>query len=378
MEESAQLLNLVGGIYDAVLEPARWNSVIEKISSFVGGSGASVFWQDAIRREGNSYYDFGVDVHYRQLYFDKYVKFDPLSVAYLTLDVGDVTSSSVLMPPAELFQTRFYREWAQPQGWIDNVFAILDKSLTSIGVFVVFRHEREGLADNHARRLLRLITPHLRRAVLIGGVIDLKADKAETLADVFDTLSAGVFLVDGTGRIIHANAAGRAILAAGDILRSTGGRLFAGDPQVGQALYEALKAAEQGDAAIGARGVALPLTAHDGEHHVAHLLPLTPGKPRRRIGIVSPATAALFVHKARLETPSRPEAIAKAYKLTPTELRVLLALVEVGSGPNIADALGISDGTVKTHLGHLYQKTGARHQAGLVKLVAGFSNPLIA
>jgi hypothetical protein len=206
MEETAQLLNLVGGIYDAVLEPARWNSVIEKISSFVGGSGASVFWQDAIRREGNSYYDFGVDVHYRQLYFDKYVKFDPLSVAYQTHDVGDVTSSSVLMPPAELFQTRFYREWAQPQGWIDNVFAILDKSLTSIGVFVVFRHEREGLADNDARRLLRLITPHLRRAVLIGGVIDLKADKAETLADVFDTLSAGVFLVDGTGRIIHANA----------------------------------------------------------------------------------------------------------------------------------------------------------------------------
>jgi DNA-binding CsgD family transcriptional regulator len=86
----------------------------------------------------------------------------------------------------------------------------------------------------------------------------------------------------------------------------------------------------------------------------------------------------LFVHKAALDTPSRPEAIAKAYKLTPTELRVLLALIEVGGGPEIGEALGIADGTVKTHLGHLFQKTGAKHQADLVKLVAGFSSPLIA
>jgi DNA-binding CsgD family transcriptional regulator len=28
------------------------------------------------------------------------------------------------------------------------------------------------------------------------------------------------------------------------------------------------------------------------------------------------------------------------------------------------------------HLGHLYEKTGARRQADLVKLMAGFANPL--
>jgi hypothetical protein len=33
--------------------------------------------------------------------------------------------------------------------------------------------------------------------------------------------------------------------------------------------------------------------------------------------------------------------------------------------------------TVKTHLGHLYAKTGTSRQADLVKLVAGFANPLL-
>jgi hypothetical protein len=37
----------------------------------------------------------------------------------------------------------------------------------------------------------------------------------------------------------------------------------------------------------------------------------------------------------------------------------------------VAEVLGIGEGTVKTHLHHLFQKTGASRQAELVKLVAG-------
>ena len=89
------------------------------------------------------------------------------------------------------------------------------------------------------------------------------------------------------------------------------------------------------------------------------------------------AVAAVFVHKTALEALSPPEAIAKAYTLTPTELRVFLAVVEVGGVPEVAEALGIAKSTVKTHLSRIYEKTGAGRQADLVKLVAGFSNPLL-
>ncbi len=375
MEETAQILNLVGEIYDAVLEPALWIGVLKKTAGFVGGSASSIFSQDAVNRIGNSYYQYGIDFLYEKLYFDKYIKYDPLSLFYLTLNANEVSSSSLLLPPAEFFETRFYKEWASPQGLIDNVFAILEKSQTSIGSIVVFRHERDGLADESARRLLRLLTPHLRRAVLIGKVIDLKASEAATFAAVLDGLSAGVFLMNAAGRIVHANVAGRDLLAAGDILSSVAGRLVARDPRVNRALHDALAAAANGDAAVGVQGIAMPLIGRDAERRVAHLLPLTSGE-RRRTGNAIQAAAALFVRNAAMETPSRPEAIARTYGLTPTELRVLLALVEVGSGPGIAEALGIADSTVKTHLGHLFQKTGVRRQTDLVKLVAGFSSPI--
>ena len=375
-DDKTHLSALIGSIYDAVLEPALWTGVVERAGKFVGGVGASIFRQDSVRKIGNSYYHSGIDPRFERLYFEKYIKFDPLSAAYLTLKVGDVSSSSIIIPPAEFFETRFYREWARPQGLVDNVFAILERSPTSIAAFIVFRHERDGLADDDARQLLGLIAPHLRRAVLIGKVIDLRTIEAATFADTLDGLNAGIFLVDATGLIVHANVAGHGILAVGDILRSFAGRLVAHDQQVDEVLRDAFKATEHGDAAIGTKGIAVPLIARDGERHVAHILPLTSGA-RRRAELAIAATAALFVQKAALEIPSRPEAIAKAYKLTPTELRVLLTLVEVGGGPEVAEVLGIADGTVKTHLSHLFQKTGVKHQVDLVRLVAGFSSPIV-
>jgi DNA-binding CsgD family transcriptional regulator len=84
----------------------------------------------------------------------------------------------------------------------------------------------------------------------------------------------------------------------------------------------------------------------------------------------------MFVRKAALEAPSPPEVIRSTYNLTPAELRVLFAIVEIGGVPHVAAALGIADTTVKTHLSRLFEKTGAARQADLVKLVAAYSTPL--
>jgi DNA-binding CsgD family transcriptional regulator len=74
--------------------------------------------------------------------------------------------------------------------------------------------------------------------------------------------------------------------------------------------------------------------------------------------------------------PTRSEVISKAFKLTPTELRVLLAIVEVGGVPEVAAALGVADTTIRTHVARLFEKTGTARQADLVKLVTGYTTPL--
>ncbi len=213
--------------------------------------------------------------------------------------------------------------------------------------------------------------------MVIGNAIDLKTAEASSLAEVFDGLSTGVFLTDAHGRIVHSNAAGRALLADGDGLYASSGRLVARHPGARQTLGAALAAAEKGDAAIGAGGIGVPIASGEGGPYAAHVLPLASGS-RREAASSYGAVAALFVHKATINLRSEPECLARHYRLTPTELRVLLAIVEVGGVPEVAEALGVAGSTVKTHLGNLYGKTGTSRQTDLVKLVAGFSSPLAA
>jgi DNA-binding CsgD family transcriptional regulator/PAS domain-containing protein len=374
MGDDEKLSRFIGNVYDAALDPALWIGVLEQIARFVGGPAASLYSKDVVSKTGSVAYDWGIKAQYKQLYFDKYIKLDPTTTSHFFAEIEVPVDTADLIPYDEFFETRFYKEWARPQGIVGCLNATLDKSATSFAVLGVFRSEREGLADGERRRRMRLIVPHVRRAALIGRVIELKKAEAATFADTLDGISAGMFLVDGAGRIVHANVAGHAMLSKADILRAANGRLSACNLQTDQTLADIFATASNGDAAIGLKGIALPLAAGDGEHHVCHVLPLTSGA-RRRAGTNYAAVAALFVRKAALATPSIPEAIAKAYKLTPTELRVLLAIVEIGGVPEVADALGVSTETVKTHLGRVYTKTGARRQVDLAKITLAFVQP---
>ena len=367
---------LIGDIYDAALDPTLWTDVLGRAAVFVGGISATLFAKDAASTSGGVVYDDGrIDPYYKQLYFETYIRLDPATTGHFFSEICEPIATEDLIPYDEFIETRFYREWAKPQNLVDFVTTALDKSATNAAFFGVFRHERDGLVDDGARKRMRLIAPHVRRAVLVGKVIDLKTATASAFADVLNGISAGMLLVDAAGRIVHANAAGHALLEEGDYLRVAGARLVATDPSADRALAEIFAAAGTGDAELGTRGVSLPLTSRNGERYVAHVLPLAAGA-RRHAAAGYAAAAALFVHRASLSGPAAPEVIAKAYKLTPTELRVLLAIVEVGGVPEVAEALGVGSETVRTHLRRVYEKTGVHRQADLVKLVASYISPL--
>jgi DNA-binding CsgD family transcriptional regulator len=370
------LNNLIAAIYDAALDPERWPGVLARTAEFVGGSAAALFSKDTAASDFNLYHQAGTDPYYVQLYFDKYVSLDPTTTGQFFAEVEQPVATADLMPYDQFVETQFYREWVKPQGLVDCVNAVLEKSLTGMAMVCVFRHERNGVVDDEARRRMRLIVPHIRRSVLIGRLFDLKRAEAASFSDLLDGLSAGMVLVDARGAIMHANRTGRAFLDDGHLVYEIGGRLAANDVRVDRSLREIFAAAHLGDAELGGKGIALPLKARDGENYVAHVLPLTSGARRRGGGLYS-AAAAVFIRKAALEMPSPSEVIAKTYSLTPTELRVLHAIVDIGGVPEVSAALGVAVTTVKTHLGRLFDKTGTRRQAELVKLAAGFSSFLV-
>jgi hypothetical protein len=211
-------------------------------------------------------------------------------------DLERTLSISDCLPHEDFCRSQFAREWVVPQGFIDVAFSNVEKSATGCSIFTVTRDITDGPADDEFRRRFGLIVPHVRRALLIGNVIDRHKVEAAALADTLDTLASTMFIVDDTGRIVHANASGYAMVAEGRVLHAPGGRLGANDPAADQALRDIFTAAGGGDAVLGKRGVAVPLEARDDERYVAHVLPLT-SRARRKAGVCYGAVAAMFVRK---------------------------------------------------------------------------------
>jgi DNA-binding CsgD family transcriptional regulator len=376
VSESELVSLLVGGIYDAALDPALWRGVLEKISNFVDGQSAGLGSRDTLSKAANAHFTFGCDPHYLQLQIDTYAKFDP-TAALMFLPPEQVASIADFMPYDEYLETRFYREWAQPQGWVDSASAVLDKSTTGFAFLSVYRHETRGRVDDAMRRRMQLVVPHVRRAVAIGKAIDLGTARTEIFADALDGLSAAIFLVEADGNVVHANFSGHDMLREADILHSAQGVLTAADPQAARTLRDAIAGAGGGHTMVNAGGIAVALSSAPDRRWLAHVLPLTSGT-RRQAGIAYAAAAAVFVQKTALDTPSLMETIAKLYRLTPSELRVFAAIVDVGGISAVAETLGITEATVKTHLQHLFEKTGLRRQTDLVRLLAGHTSPLRA
>lgn len=374
--DAETLSALVAAIYDAAVDPAIWTTVLRAATAFVGGYASSIYAKSISGMAAGVYHDDGVfPDHQKVLYFERYAWLDPATASHIYAELEQPISMADILDPAEFRESRFYREWAEPQGLVDFLSAPIEKQGQWAALFGVFRHNDQGMVDEAMRHRMRLLVPHVRRAVLIGKVIEAGTSQAASFSATLDGLAAGLFLVDGRGQIVHANAAAQALIGEAAAVTVREGRLAPVDRAAATALAEALAAAAAGDASLGLRGISVPMEARDGAHYVAHVLPLTSGA-RRSTGAQYSATAAVFVHRATLHTPAAPELIAKTFGLTLSELRVMLTIAQVGGVADTAATLGIGEATVKTHLQRVFAKTGTSRQADLVRLMAGFAGPL--
>jgi DNA-binding CsgD family transcriptional regulator len=87
----------------------------------------------------------------------------------------------------------------------------------------------------------------------------------------------------------------------------------------------------------------------------AHVLPLTGSDFRTRL---QPAAVAAVFIGAPPDAQEGADALASAFGLTPAENRVLASLFAGRTLAETATTLGITRPTAKTHLEHIFLKTG--------------------
>jgi len=368
--DSTELTNVIADIYDAAIDPAQWQRALASICAYVGGVSAALVWHDSATRTSQALHLFNDDPHFTKLYFEKYLPMDPLFPAATFREEGTVHTSRDIIPQDELEQTRFYKEWIAPQGTVDALAVNLEKGAMRSSMINIRRDAGYGPADEGARWRLGLLVPHLQRAVAIGKLFDQSKAAGSALAATLDHVEGAVILVGADGAIAFANAAAAAMLDDGRVIVRRDGRLHAASVEVDRILRDLFVAAGDGDQSMGGDGAAVPLTRAVPVRWFAHVLPLTAGR-RQQAGAPQGATAAVFIRETVPNAPPRLEVIAGQYKLTAGEVRVLDAMLKVNGVRAMAELLGVSEATVKSHLQNLFHKTGTARQGDLIKLVAG-------
>ncbi|MGH6709801.1 MAG: helix-turn-helix transcriptional regulator, partial [Bradyrhizobium sp.] len=68
MDEVGRITNLIGGVYDAALDPGLWETVLRETCEFVDGCASSLLSQDSAHKSGQFYFSWGDDPFYTNLY----------------------------------------------------------------------------------------------------------------------------------------------------------------------------------------------------------------------------------------------------------------------------------------------------------------------
>jgi DNA-binding CsgD family transcriptional regulator len=286
-----------------------------------------------------------------------------------------VASSQVVADFSAFMGSRYFQEVCIPDGHCDGIHVVLARNAQRFGLFSATRHKDVGLITDDDFAVMRLFAPHLRRAITISDLMDLKALETKALSATLDRLATGVVVVADENRILHANETARHMLANGGRIVSRRGRLVACEPAADAELSQAISLAGSDEAALGAAGIGVSLGAVDAQPALAHVLPLARGEVRTRL--MPQATAAVFINTADPRPQPDLRALARSFGLTPAEARVAERLLAGAANlAEVAASLEVSLPTVKTHLSQVFAKTGVSRQTDLIALMHRMAAPV--
>jgi DNA-binding CsgD family transcriptional regulator/PAS domain-containing protein len=371
----AKFSQIVGDIYDCVLEPSRWLGALARIASLTQSASSSVIINDAFDSKGGSIFEHGADQKYLRLYFERYATADLRPAVAQVRGVGELATMEMLCRGEPALAADFFNDFVKPQGFGDLIAIQLLRSGRRIGWLSTARSGIQPRYRERERRVMYLLSPHLCQALALSDAIDLVTLTSYRLEQTVDALSAGVFLTDRGGRIVYMNKSAERQLMTGNALQVINQRLTATDPETNAILARALAAEACKDAACGQTSGALALPDNTGAGYLASVLPLDGGARRE---LMSPfrASAGVFVQDPTAAPRTAGEAFARLYGLTGAELKVLLALAPGLTAKEAALALGLREPTIKTHLQRIYVKTGMSRQSELVRLLLAHLPPL--
>lgn len=329
-------------IYDAAFEERQFPELLEAITAYFGAQSGFIGWSN---NDSQARFEaqYGNDPAWLQRYVDTYWEHDILRPHLFAAPEGEPVPVYPLLQQPEVRASRFYREYIEPQGIVDNMAVNLIKRDTMAGTIAVIRTGDSPPFDDGDIARMRELVPHLRRAMFLSSYRIRQENLIHAYRQTAHGARDGLVLLDDSGRVIDLGPEIEALtgLSSPAATRSAFGR----------ALAKAMRA----DGPL--------LHDHGAEGRTVRLLLHSQPLTRNLFGDLSEGPGA--AHAVSVTALDRRwglayEAIATAHKLTPGEARVLEDVLTHGEMTETSDRLGMARATSRSHLHRIYAKTGTK------------------
>jgi DNA-binding CsgD family transcriptional regulator len=363
------VLDLVGAIYDAAVDAARWPEVLNRIGDAVGGPEVIFGVYDPTTGLSNLLAPRIDPVLVNCL--PDWAPRNPLLPLGVGQRPGKVFTVGNFITAEQFTGTEFYNEWWLPAGYdTEPLTTNLLVEGDATGIFTSHGSLHRAPFGSDQKRLFSVLAQHLVRAVALQRRLYHLTFASESALDGFDQLQQGFLLVDAEARPVFANRIAQALLDSGDAMRLEAGALSSSDQDSGRALRRMISSCAAATSLTTGGDIALPRTTGRlplnvlvtpvSREMVVAALPWTIS--RRPVAIV-------LVSDPETEIRTRLDSLQQRFGLTPAEATFALEIVKGDGRQAAADRLGIAVGTARTHLTNIFDKTGTKRQAELVRLL---------
>ncbi len=364
-----EVSDLVGSIYDAALDARLWPDVLNRIGDAVGGPQVVFGFYDPANGIADMHAPRTDPDIVRS--FGDWIDTPPLPCTG-NYRPGEVFSGADVVSQEEYTGTIFYHELWRPAGFsasplVTNLFA--DGGTSGH----IASHELPNRqADGRQKRLFAALAPHLVRAVALQRRLYRLTIANEALLHGLDGLKQGFLLVDAQARPLFVNAEARVRLDARDGMHLEAGALSASDGDGGRALRGLIASCAAEAGPVAGSGGDIALSRGSGRLPLDVLV--TPIQPETAMAAIpwtssQRAVAIVLVCDAETAKDARVRNLRERFGFTPAEAIFAIEIIKGDGRQATADRLGITVGTARSHLSRIFDKTGVRHQAELVRLL---------
>lgn len=351
---------VVSDIYDAALSPRHWEVALTNLVNRFGQDRwdvAMLLWERVSPPAGRFVGNSGVNAMARCGYVNLFAGNNEWSVRGHDMPVGSVFHSDQLIERSEFRKTSFFSDYLARFEMEVGLIALLD------------RHGGDHLClctpgpDNgrpaRLETALRLLVPHLQRAVRISRRLGEAELSARSARAVLDAAPSAILMCDEALRLTYANPLGEKLLRDG-YLALREGRLRFGARGQGKRL------SALATPATGPRCAAFVLEAPDCLPLAAMALRVE-GKAAQPLNPeFGPATIMIVASVHHRASFAHIDHLRDWFGLTPAEARLAATLAEGGSLDDFAVMRGVSINAARFLLRGIYAKTDCNRMPQLV------------